>query len=328
MAGTQTVSTAYDPLGHHVEFPFRRQHYPLGYPLLIRTTHREVLEAAEESWSGIAPNERPAPDFECRFIVTPEGRAAGDQPPVYRSQVHLMTVVSDTWNTAVIDFARSVACCWASAATVARRSWFRYYFLEAMAYSMVTDACLTPVHAACVSLDGHGVLLCGDAGAGKSTLAFACARRGWTYITDDAAWLDRHAADRIVLGRPRQIRLRQSAAALFEELRNRPAFKNPGGKLTIEVATAEFPEIRTGSEAVADFVVFLDRQPGGRSQLVRIPTSEALQRLTAGLTPFGEHLAGRHASLRRLLDARPYLFRYENLDEAVDELERMVAGVR
>jgi hypothetical protein len=56
------------------------------------------------------------------------------------------------------------------------------------------------LHAAAVALDGAGVLLVGDSGAGKSSLAAAlCSHHGADFIADDIAG--------IVLGPPRVVRL-------------------------------------------------------------------------------------------------------------------------
>ena len=45
------------------------------------------------------------------------------------------------------------------------------------------------LHAAVLACDGRAVLALGPAGAGKSTLAYAAWRRGWTVLTDDIAWV-------------------------------------------------------------------------------------------------------------------------------------------
>jgi hypothetical protein len=52
---------------------------------------------------------------------------------------------------------------------------------------------LTCLHASAVSLDGRALLLCGQAGAGKSTTAGAFAARGLPVLADDVAALERVA---------------------------------------------------------------------------------------------------------------------------------------
>src|SRR4029077_5099751 len=112
-------------------------------------------------------------------------------------------------------------------------------------WTLLKSLYLTPLHAAFVSLAGRGVLLCGDAGAGKSSLAFACARSCWTFLSDDSGCLIRSGSDRLVVGNPYQMRFREAGIDLFPELRNRRATPRPTGELAIEIDTASMPEITT-----------------------------------------------------------------------------------
>ncbi len=54
---------------------------------------------------------------------------------------------------------------------------------------------------------------------GKSSLAYACACRGWTYVSDDASSLLRSGTERKVIGNSRLFRFRPAAVDLFPELR-------------------------------------------------------------------------------------------------------------
>ena len=84
------------------------------------------------------------------------------------------------------------------------------------------------------------ICLTGVSGSGKSSLAFACARAGWTFVSDDATWLpiDEPA---IAVGRPRHARFREDAPRLFPELARYAAEQRPNGKITIEAPLADFP---------------------------------------------------------------------------------------
>jgi hypothetical protein len=75
------------------------------------------------------------------------------------------------------------------------------------------------LHAACLARDGHGVLLAGPTGAGKSTLALALARAGLAFLSDDVVFLDHHAAGGVrALGFADALGVTESGAALFREL--------------------------------------------------------------------------------------------------------------
>jgi len=66
---------------------------------------------------------------------------------------------------------------------------------------------LTCLHASAVSLDGRALLLCGQAGAGKSTTAAAFAARGRAVLADDVAALERGAGGFVVRGAYPHLRL-------------------------------------------------------------------------------------------------------------------------
>ena len=66
---------------------------------------------------------------------------------------------------------------------------------------------LTCLHASAVSLEGRALLLCGQAGAGKSTTAAAFAARGRPVLADDVAALERGAAGFRVRGAYPHLRL-------------------------------------------------------------------------------------------------------------------------
>jgi hypothetical protein len=44
----------------------------------------------------------------------------------------------------------------------------------------------TPIHAASVARHGKGILIVGQSGAGKTSIAMSCAAQGWSYLGDDA----------------------------------------------------------------------------------------------------------------------------------------------
>lgn len=327
VSGTGALPALGDPLLFRAELDCAETFYPLGYPVRIETNSRDVLEGARESW-GLFPAARATPPVLLRVLVSGPGPAASWQPPVFRAQKHVLVIVDGPANFALCDFSMGTAFCWATAATVGARAAFRYHFLETMAYAILTDLYLAPVHASCVALEGRGLLLCGPSGAGKSTLALACARRGWTFVSDDACFLVRDSGDRTVLGRPHQMRFRPSAAELFPELAGRLAGTHPNGKLSVEVSTGTLPGVETGFEARVDSIAFLDFAAGARTELFAVPDAEVAPRLAEGLAPFGRTHEERIACLRRLAKVPAYRFRYGDLDEAVRCLENLLSRGR
>jgi hypothetical protein len=317
-----------DPLHAFTPLPFRAEYYPDGFPVSIASNSSLVLDAARESWAGFPKRFHRRP-IELRCLVEGNGAAHCPPPPVVRAQGHLLSGVADSENFSCCDLARGFAFASVTKAVVQNAEYFRYHFLESMATCLLDTLHLVAVHAACVTFEGHGVLLAGDSGAGKSSLAYACARRGWVYTSDDATSLVLRGRNRKVTGNPRSFRFRASAGEIFPEFRGMRETRRGHGKPTIEVRSASLPELRTASQTHVDYVVFLNRNDAisGRVQLFPVSREVAFERLFLTLWPPELKIDGtRRAAVERLLDADVYEMSYRELDAAVDELERMIHG--
>jgi hypothetical protein len=308
-----------DPFLRETPLEHRCIYYPLGFPLQLKTNSAEVVRAAEASWGGW-PQAFAKPPLELRTIVEP----GEEHPPipVYRGQAHLMSIVSDRENFAMCDYTRHFAFCRLNAAAVGDPSFVSYYFLEAIANFALTQLYLTPVHAACVARKGQGVLLSGASGAGKTTLAYFCAKKGWTYVSDNESWLVR-AGGRVLIGNPRRIRFRESAADLFPELKGRPAAPHPNGKMSIEVS----PEgLETAYQCGVERVVFLARQAGSPTTLRSIRSGDTLEYFLSELPVYEDWVREeQQISLNRIAELNPVELRYSDLEDAWRALESLVA---
>jgi len=300
--------------------------YPYGFPAVIRSNSPLVISAARENWGAVAKRFGEVP-VEVRCMVAESGATECPPTPVWRAQGHLLTAIADRENYFCCDLQRGLGFAWVTPATVADGGYFRYSVLEGIATTLIETLYLASVHAACLVLDGHGVLLAGDSGAGKSSLAYACARRGWTYCSDDGSSLVRRGSGRTVIGNPSLFRFRSTAGELFPEFRGMKDHRRGNGKPTIEVSTSSLPTIRTTPEASVDYLVFLDRSAGGDARLHRIPAAEALKRLYFCPWPTELPSTGeQRAAVERLAGAPAYELHYRDLDSAVDVLSKLVRG--
>jgi hypothetical protein len=311
----------FDPLLRDIDLPLSATYHPLGFRLSIATNSRDVLEAAAESWGHYGP------EFECqplelRIMVQPEGDLAPE--PSFRSQRHCFSIVSDRDNFASYDSQSMCGYCFVSARTAADHAWFRFYYLETMVYMLLAQRYVVPLHAACVARNGSGVLLCGVSGVGKSTLAYACARAGWTYVADDSIVLLPDADDRTAIGKPHQARFRDDAPGLFPELAGYVPRLRPNGKLSIEVPMSAFPRIHTASRCRIGCVVFLDRRHGSPARAEAMPPSEVVETLVRDMPSYGDEVRAMvEKAVRRLQQVPAYRMRYEALDEAVELLSKL-----
>jgi hypothetical protein len=66
----------------------------------------------------------------------------------------------------------------------------RYELIEFAVFTLAARAQrLVPLHAACVGLDGRGILLMGPSGAGKSTVALHCLLNGFDFLSEDSVFV-------------------------------------------------------------------------------------------------------------------------------------------
>lgn len=315
-----------DPLRCNVALPLRAIFYPLGFAVEITTNAQEVLDAALESWGHLHPRDtRPALQF--RIIISEENSAENylDCPPapVVRVQRHMLTIVADKNNQAICDLKAGFASAWLSRTALQYRSYLRYHFIEAAVLVLLSTSHVTAIHAACVSWRGHGMLLCGDSGAGKSSLAYACARAGWTYTSDDASYLLTNVNPPRVIGNSHQIRFRPSAKDLFPELHGHDVTPRAEGKPSIEIPTSTWPGILTADQAQIHHIVFLNRQPSATATFVPLSKTIAAQRFYKALYPVQDIRDIQMLALQPLLATPIYEFRYRDLHDAIDRLERL-----
>jgi hypothetical protein len=326
-------SRALDFTRHHIEAPklsLRRMFYPLGFPTELRTNSAEIMAQARELWSK----------FERRFDTTPirmdvhvvDGNPDGDgdqcpPTPGHRFMLPLLIAVADQDNYSIANLEQSITQITISRATERHKNYLQYFFLDGAPMCHIATRHATPVHAGCVSLDGRGVLLCGDSGAGKSSLSYACARAGWTYTTDDATLLlseeGQAGESRLVTGNCHHVRFRPSAAELFPEVEGLDLTPRAAGKPSIELLTAPMKNIVCAQTAQVDYMVFLNRRAPGPPELRRYRTDVARYFLRQVLYGSAESLVAQYEAVERLLTAQIFELRYTDLNWAVDRLETL-----
>jgi hypothetical protein len=301
------------------DLPIKRTYFPYGFQVEIASNSSEVHHAAAEAWKDYSAA-YPEPPIRLRFAVQQSDELS--PPPVYRSQDHLFSIVASPNNFACSDLDAGFGYAWITSATAADHAWFRWFYLDGLAGSCLAQHHLVPMHAACIARRGAGILLIGPSGMGKSTLSYACARAGWTFVSDDCTTLPQNYPGREITGRPNQARFREDSPRFFPEIDGFAMRARPTGKLSIEVPMDQLDGIVTATRCQVETLVFLNRGESGG--LSRIGHEEALERLLADSGQYGPATFARHeAALRRLLEAPAYRLSYVTLPEALDALETL-----
>jgi len=305
------------------ELSLHKVFYPLGFPVEVKTNSAEILAICSRIWDGFKRHfDTERIEIEVHLVES----ASIECPPApsLHMTLPIMVSVANADNYSVADLCKYRTRVTVSQAALMHKGYLRYFFLHAAAACHIATRFTTPVHAGCVALDGRGVLLCGDSGAGKSSLSYACARAGWTFITDDASFLLNGGSRRIVTGDSRRVRLRPSAAELFPEINGLKMTPRAAGKPSIEVPTDTIPNFVCARTAKVDYMVFLNRRFDGPPQLLpyRKDVARAFMRQVLYGSP--EILAPQYEAIERLLTVDVLELRYSDMDWAVGRLRTLM----
>jgi hypothetical protein len=290
---------------------YRARFYPLGHPVDFESDSEAALEVVRSAWSA----------WPCLFgrdpyhvvIQTNDGPPAA-APPVYSPSPNRLRFLCDDQNYAAVS--TQCAILRVSLATVENREFFRYHFVEAVVLTAIDATFTEPIHGACVAKNGKGVLLCGDSGAGKTTLAYACARAGWTLISEDGLHF---SPGGILVGGFWVFRLREPARDLFPEIRECEASLAPNGKLAIAL-DARAAGMSVDWSCRPGAVVFLARRPGA-PELVSYDESRAMEFFSVWIRNHDRDTST--SRFRKLIRSGCYELRYERVQEAVDVLDTL-----
>ena len=310
---------------HELEIPellLKRMFYPLGFPAEVRSNSAEVLELYEELW-GMFEKQHDTEPILVDVCVIEGGSVECPPAPEFHMTLPLLTNFADGNNYAIVDIEQNRTHVLISRQTLRHKLYLGQCLLGAP-WCCIATRYATPVHAGCVSLNGRGILLCGDTGAGKSTLSYGCARAGWTYTSDDGSYVSHDRNDLLVTGTYYKVRFRPTAAELFPEVRGQEITPRVVGKPSIELPTAPMEHIECSQTAHVNFIVFLNRHSDGPPDLVPYRKDVARYSMRQVLYGSPETLAVQYATIERLLTVDVLELRYTDLDWAVDRLQKLV----
>lgn len=115
---------------------------------------------------------------------------------------------------------------------------FTWFVIEALALILMPASRRVAFHASAVTKAGKGIAFIGRGGAGKSSLAYACLRRGFNLLSEDIIYAGTESDYRI-WGNATKIHLLPDSIRLFPELKGRDPRLHPNGKFKIAVPLSE-----------------------------------------------------------------------------------------
>ncbi|HEX9899362.1 MAG TPA: hypothetical protein VGC81_09045 [Candidatus Methylomirabilis sp.] len=259
-----------------------------GESLLFQTNDESIMDAAIESFDcGDGSETRSGAPLVVQLFLEEERAGALPSPPdpppqpAYRNQAHLLTISLDRDNTAVVDLTGGFSFGFVSPRMARSRSYLRYFFIEAMALSMLGPARgLIAVHASCVVKDGVSVMICAESGGGKSTLAMASVRRGFRLLADDTVYVGEDAGELHLHGLPCKLRIPCDASGAMADWGTDTPRLFVNGEWKCEVDLEKRYPGSAVTRATLGVVLFLEPglNPGGAA-VERLSDEEAADRL-------------------------------------------------
>ncbi len=173
------------------------------------------------------------------------------------------------------------------------------------------------VHAAALRRGGRALLVCGQPGAGKTTLTMALLAAGFAFAGDDVTLLD---ADGRAIGLPFAPAIKPGSWRMLSEgypdLMRSPVFRRPDRR---RVRYLTPTEIAPPSACPVAWVLLLRRRRGARARLKPVDAASALRGLLRGsYAPSGELTGAGFGATAKLIGAADvYSLTYSALDDAV-----------
>jgi hypothetical protein len=192
-----SVNQGADPFGEQAARPHHRNLQLLGARFHFESNSARLLQLVDQAFAGL-PRHRlggRSPRLLVRLQLTTRQQraaaAAAAPPPLntYAGPGFLCGAI-DQSNLAVISPAGRSALVVVSRDMLRHAYHLRYELIEFAVYVLAARALqLVPLHAAAVGRQGRGLLLMGDSGAGKSTIALHCLMQGLEILSEDAVFV-------------------------------------------------------------------------------------------------------------------------------------------
>jgi hypothetical protein len=267
-----------------------RFHFESDSPALLR-----LVDAAYEGLPGHRFSPR-FPRFRVQLVLasgTRRREAASarlsphPQAPIIRmlNGAHFLGSATDASTFAVLSPADRTALIFVSREMLRLPYHVRYELIEFAVFTLASRAQrLVPLHAACVGLDGRGVLLMGPSGAGKSTVALQCLTEGLDFLSEDSVFVEPHSMR--ATGTANFLHVRADSLRWLDQSPTRtiisesPVIRRRSGvkKFEVDLRRKEFRLAKTPMKIVG--VAFLSSRPAGAGRILhRLSAADTLRRL-------------------------------------------------
>ena len=329
-----------DPFREHirgVDASRSRRLHLFGARVDFRSNNTELLKLVDDAYAGLPVHRlaHASPRLRITLLAGEQSgrrRARGALPIGMLAGAPLLGTATAQSTLAIVAPRESAALVVVHADMLHHAYHVRYELIE---FAVCTLAArvqrLVPLHAACVGRHGRGILLMGDSGAGKSTVALHCLMRGMDFVAEDGVFVTPDSL--LATGAANFLHLRSDSLRWLRgnrdeaSVRRSPVIRRRSGIKKVEVDLRQSRWSLASAAPRIGALVFLSSQPAaGRPLLRRLPSRE----LQAALRSTQAYAAGqpqwrvfaRNASRCEAFTLR----RGRHPNDAVDALDTWLDG--
>ena len=232
---------------------------------------------------------------------------AGDASPLagahFRGMHHVVVASFGAANVFIFDLRRRVVTAKVSEAVAYDAEFWHRTLLPIMAGVLGATIDLLPLHSACLSREGFGMLIAGESGAGKSTLAVALAQRSFDYISDDWTYCTVASGILAAHGTAARVKLLPDAVRHFVELDDEQVHTSMNGELAFEVSVEQAFGARLERQCMPRLLIFYCRTGEPASQFTRLDSTAARRYMESNVERLPIQLAEASKIRSSLMDA-------------------------
>lgn len=295
----------------------------------LRSNSEEILQAMQETFDPAGAEQQP--DLHLRFHLD---SASNDAPrwatPHFRALDHLYYATYGPCDSMLVDqMSRRVIGSFSPAVTHDLRYW-KQTVLPVLLGIVSASIGVTPVHCACVVKGGSGLLLGGESGAGKSTMALSLSRNGFAYLSDDCTYLSRTDVGMRAWGLPTPAKLLPDAVSYFPELVSLDPVLSLNGEWALNVEPTEISKVERCLSTTPRWLVFLERKVDSSPVIKPLSSGEAASRLVADLEMMPPVIFDQYEfqleTINRLVDRECWVVRHDLRPEPLARLLAEICG--
>jgi hypothetical protein len=262
-----------------VQTPLHGRFLAAGAVCAVHTNCEQILEAARQTFLPLQSETRDT-DFSLRLWVDPESSSQPPWPkPFVRGLDHLVFASFDSDSSILVDVRKRWVLGRFSANMASDRHYWKATIFPVLMSVIAASVGIVELHCSCVVKDNKGYLLSGPSRSGKSTLAMALARIGFSFLADDRTFCSAKHGKLSAWGVVASLKLRSEAQVWFEELAQQEPREIENGDSILRFDPEGQFGLKRAKFCEPGCLIFLDQRQEPGFSMREISPLDAAQRL-------------------------------------------------